>query len=207
VLSLLALFWLAGMAGCERVTDVGGEASGTGFDAGSTDAGAADPFRPDPVYGPSATREQFEKFAREISGRWYGIVTRPVSEEALEIELDFQPDEALTQGAFYVMCMQDQRCEPFGFGSSGEGRYTLRHLTADKKPWALGFLQWRDSQDRIRQTSFTEMLLEDNRGDKILSFLFTPSSGPLEQRKAILVRTKPLPSGDGGTQPSDGGSL
>lgn len=209
--SLLALVWLAGAAGCERVIDVGGEATqGVGFDAGAADGSSEVPpsDEPDPIFGSSATHEQFEQFARDISGRWYGIVTREPEEQPIRVELDFVPGDSGIRGEYFAVCTDGDHCEPFGSGSGGEGRYGLKHLEASDTNVgaAIGFLAWHDDGDD-EQISFREMLLQRDGG--VLSFRFNPSlPGPSGERTAILVRTKPvMPDDDGGTHPTDGGGL
>jgi hypothetical protein len=206
--SIFAVLALAGVCGCERVVGVGGLSDG-GVDAGvdaSSDA-ASDAYMPDPIFGPAATREQFEQFARDISGRWYGIVTRQNQEEAVRVELDFVPNEKLTEGAFYVVCTQSDRCDPFGFRNLDEGHYLLKHLEADgpNVGAAMGVLAWAERGDEAR-ISFQKMLLQ--RAGEVLSFRFSLAFPlPPEERTAILVRTMPSPIDDGGPGSRDGGPL
>lgn len=207
VSSLLAVLSLATAPACERVIDVGG-AGDLGIDAGadaSTDA-SVDAFMPDPIFGPGATPEQVEAFARALSGRWYGIVTRQNEQQAISVELDFAPDEELIQGGFYFVCTDSEPCNPFGEWASAEGSYYLKHLLAAEGGGvgaATGLLVWREHHDE-EQVSFREMLLQ--RGGEVLSFRFTALvydeiRGPrAEERTAVVVRTKPSDAGvnDGG---------
>ncbi len=215
------------LIGCDRRSFLGGEAAqppACVADCGLVDAGQAlldaEVKRPGPRIESSGGVEAVAAFVSGIEGTWWGVATKvgPLAEDEdarANFEIDLVGGSEVGLGQFYVRCVPDSECDPFGFGSATAdgGSFKVVNLAPDAdKISASGELEWviTDSRgDAIRlSATFFDMKRDDTKGPA-LTFGVGALNGGSAKRAVlrVVLALGPRPTDAGVTPMPDSGLL